>query len=279
MKKTAVLTLVLLVAATALAGEPGPNSALLSNAGDPLLRTEAHPLWIAAEKTPSEKDPFADEDLDFLEEETQEAPAITVADPLYGWNKLWFEFNDQVYLGFIDPMLRLYVLIVPEFARKGARNFFYNLAFPVRFVNCLLQGKGNRAGEEYGRFVTNTVLGVGGLFNPAKNIYNIDPPAEDFGQTMGHWGLGNGFYLVWPLLGPSTLRDTGGMVGDHFLDPKTYLLRDQSSTVRYSISGYEVFNNLSFRIGDYQTLKEAAIDPYQALRDGYIQNRHNKVLE
>ena len=109
--------------------------------------------------------------------------------------------------------------MVPEFARAGVKNFFHNLKAPIRILSNLLQGKGMAAGVEASRFVMNTAFGFGGLMNPAKNSKPIvETDDEDLGQTLGTWGMGEGFYIVWPILGPSTVRDTVGFVGDSFLD-------------------------------------------------------------
>jgi phospholipid-binding lipoprotein MlaA len=213
------------------------------------------------------------DDLDFLDEE-DEQEMVRVADPLMGLNKLMFVFNDKAYFWVLKPVARGYKAVVPEIARKGVRNFFFNLGMPVRFVGCLLQGKGRAAGGEIGRFVLNTTVGVLGFGNPASKYPVLNPDAEDLGQTFGRYGIGNGIYLVWPILGPSTLRDSVGDVGDWFLDPVSYV---DPMLARYSIKAADMINDTSLRIGEYESLKDAAIDPYTAFRDAYLQYRREKV--
>jgi phospholipid-binding lipoprotein MlaA len=214
---------------------------------------------------------FDDEDFDLLEDEL-EKQAIEIADPLEGLNRVMYAFNDvfYVYVG------GAYKAVVPEPARIGIRNFFYNISTPVRFVNCLLQGKGNDAGKELDRFVINTTIGVLGIGDPARYRYDLELKDEDLGQTLAVYGVGNGFYLVLPLAGPSTLRDTGGKVGDLFLRPFFYL---DSTCVKAAIYSVRQTNLSSFYIDDYEALKASAIDPYIAMREAYIQYRQKKVQE
>jgi phospholipid-binding lipoprotein MlaA len=216
---------------------------------------------------------FQDEDLSFLKDE-KPSLAATVPDPLMTWNRAMFRFNDKLYFWVLKPVAQGYRAVFPEPVRIGVKNFFFNLTTPIRFAGCLLQGKLGPAGRELGRFFINSTVGVLGLGNPAKDYPRFNPPKEDLGQTLGTYGLGNGFYIVWPVLGPSTLRDSVGMVGDYFLDPVNYVTPWWDSA---AIDGVNSINATSFRIGDYEALKNAALDPYQALRDAYIQNRRALV--
>ena len=142
-----------------------------------------------------------------------------VADPIIGFNRAMFVFNDKLYFWVLKPVASGYRVVVPTPVRVSIKNFFFNLLMPVRLVNCLLQGKGKAAAGEFGRFVANTTVGVLGLFNPAKDYPHLNPPVEDFGQTLGYYSVGNGIYIIWPLFGPSTLRDTVGSIGDWALNP------------------------------------------------------------
>lgn len=198
-----------------------------------------------------------------------------ISDPLEPINRVFFHFNDKLYFWFLKPVSSGYKAVVPKPARIGVKNFFSNLAFPIRFVNCILQAKFEGAGYEVGRFLTNSILGLGGFINVAEKQFNMKAYDEDFGQTLGAYGLGNGFYINWPVLGPSTLRDTIGDAGDYFLDPVYYA--DLDTTYDISIKGYEKVNDTSLVIGDYEDLKKSAIDPYIAFRDAYFQYRRNKV--
>jgi len=218
--------------------------------------------------------------MDFVpstaDEEEEEEEMVEIADPIYYWNKGMYHFNDKLYFWVLKPVARGYKWAVPELVRTGVSNFFYNLGFPIRFVSCLLQAKGGAAVGELGRFVVNTTAGIAGLRDVAKAHPKMDSSEEDLGQTFGMWGIGNGFYLVWPFLGPSTLRDSVGLVGDSFLDPVRYVKPMEASI---AISAGDTVNETSFRIGDYEALKDAAIDPYISIRDAYVQHRKKKVEE
>ena len=154
------------------------------------------------------------------------------------------------------------------------RNFFSNLLTPIRFTNCILQGKGTSAGTEAVRFFTNTTIGILGAWDPALDLFDLTISDEDLGQTFGAYGIGNGFYIVWPILGSSTLRDSVGWLGDTYVNPITYLDTWQAVI---GVGLYRRFNDLTFRIGDLEAVKQASIDPYIAVRDGYIQFRNSLV--
>ena len=198
-----------------------------------------------------------------------------LSDPLEPINRVFFVFNDRLYFWVLKPVATGYKAVVPDPARVGIRNFFSNLAFPVRFVNCLLQGKVEGAMEELGSFILNSIGGMGGFVDiaGAAGIRKYD---EDLDQSLAVFGLGPGFYIHWPFFGPSTLRGTFGLLGDGFLDPVFYL---DSLGARAAVKSSDMVNQTSFRIGDYEALKRAALDPYVALRDAYYQNRLMKIEE
>ncbi|MBW2173353.1 MAG: VacJ family lipoprotein [Deltaproteobacteria bacterium] len=216
-----------------------------------------------------------DDNLDFLDEEEDEE-LVDIADPIFYWNTAMYHFNDKFYFWLLKPVTRGYKWAAPEIVRTGVKNFFYNLRFPIRFVSCIFQGKGDEAGDEFTRFMFNSTIGVLGFGNPSKHHPELTPSEEDLGQAFGRWGIGNGFYIVWPLLGPSTLRDSFGLLGDRFLDPVSYVSPIEAAI---GIIAYDTVNKTSFRIGDYESLKEGAIDPYLSIRDAYVQNRKKKVDE
>lgn len=200
---------------------------------------------------------------------------MTIADPLEPFNRAMFQFNDKLYFWVLKPVAQAYKNVVHEDVRVVVKNFFSNAAFPVRFVNCLLQANLMGALSEVGRFALNTLVGFGGLFDPASDKeINLARHGEDLGQTLGLYGIGHGFYIHWPLFGPSSPRDTLGMAGDSFLNPFSYL--DQWYETA-GVSAYDRINETSFSIGDYEALKQAAIDPYVSVRDAYVQYRFNKV--
>ena len=142
----------------------------------------------------------------------------------------------------------------------GVRNFFSNFTTPVRLVNCLLQARLKGAGNETARFFINTTLGIAGVLDPAKKAFKIEKQEADFGQTLGVWGMGPVFYIHWPILGPSTLRETVGYVGDTLLDVRTYLPRE-FLIVNASAWVLEKVNETSLTLGEYESLKKAALDP------------------
>jgi phospholipid-binding lipoprotein MlaA len=214
-------------------------------------------------------------DIEVLEKGSGEAKG-EIADPLEPFNRAMYHFNDKLYFWLLKPVAQGYRKVVPEVARIGVSNFFTNLGFPVRFVNSLLQADFNGATTELGRFLLNTLCGMGGLFDPASHEeINLAIQERDLGQTLGSYGLGQGLFIVWPVLGPSSPRDTVGMVGDLFLHPMTYLNNPWYAGT--AARGYAKVNDTSLNIGDYESLKEAAIDPYVAIRDAYVQYRLKKV--
>jgi phospholipid-binding lipoprotein MlaA len=232
-------------------------------------------IWISmvtvvvAEETTENPEAF----MDLFEEDDAKA-AISVADPIAPWNRAMFVFNDKCYFWVLKPVASGYKAVMPKPARKGVNNFFYNLTTPIRFTNCILQGKGNSATAEFFRFLLNTTVGVLGFGNPAGKYPSLNPDAEDLGQTFGRYGVGNGIYIVWPLLGPSTLRDSVGLFGDRFLNPTSYV---DPSIAATGIEAYKIINNVSLKIGDYEALKEVAVEPYIAFRAAYVQYRQDKV--
>ena len=255
---------------------PAPMANKTSAAKDPTSAASAVPA-ISAAAGESEPDADAELEAEFEDEFGDEFKTVSVADPLEPFNRAMFHFNDKLYFWLLKPVARGYRVVVPSLVRVGLKNFFTNLTAPVRFANCLLQGKLEAAEIELGRFVFNTTAGVLGFGNPSRHYPKLQPvDQEDFGQTLGLYGIGNGIYIVWPIFGPSTLRDTVGLVGDGFLTPTTYV---EPFAAAAAIRGTETINDTSFRIGDYETLKEAALDPYTAMRDGYVQGRNTKISE
>jgi len=211
----------------------------------------------------------------YVEEEGEEA--ATIPDPLQPFNRAMFRFNDKLYFLVLKPVAQGYKKVVPETPRKGVRNFFYNLKFPIRFVSSLLQADFRGAATEFGRFTVNTVWGVGGLLDPASSKQLDIPKHEaDLGQTLGVYGLGEGFYIVWPVLGPGSARDSVGFAGDSFLYPVNYITPWYDGL---AVGAFDMVNDTSLRIGDYESFKEAAIDPYVAMRDAYSQYRRKKIEE
>jgi phospholipid-binding lipoprotein MlaA len=209
------------------------------------------------------------------EQEARDEEAARIADPLEPFNRAMYHFNDKLYFWALKPVSQGYNKIVPEAARVSVKNFFSNLGFPVRFISCLLQVDFSGAAAEFGRFAVNTIWGIGGLLDPSSSQQlNLPKREADFGQTLGLYGVGQGLYIVWPVLGPSSARDSVGIVGDFFLYPVSYI-RPWYDWL--AVRAYQEVNDTSLRIGDYESLQEMAIDPYVALRDAYSQYRQKKV--
>lgn len=246
---------------------------------EPALNVEEDSLNMssdgAATETPSLIEDESDDDVSLDEFEGEfEEKSVHVADPLYPLNYVMFQVYDKLYFWFLKPVAKGYKFVVPDLARTGIKNFFRNLKTPVRLTSCLLQGKGKSAGHEVLGFLVNSTVGVLGFGDPAQNNFNLKLSDEDLGQAFGSWGIGNGIYIVWPIFGPSTLRDTIGLAGDTLLDPLNYV---SDPAVGYGAGLIQIVNATSFRLGDYEAIKNSAVKPYEAFRNAYIQYRQAKV--
>ncbi|NIA19484.1 MAG: VacJ family lipoprotein [Xanthomonadaceae bacterium] len=202
---------------------------------------------------------------------------IMIADPLESYNRMIFTFNDRLYFWLLKPVSQGYGKVVPEPLRIGVDNFFYNLSAPIRLLNCLLQGKFTAFGGELSRFLLNSTVGVAGLMDPAS-YDGMKQYDEDFSQTLGFYGMGHGFYLVWPFFGPSSARGTVGLAADYFTEPRTWIFWDDLETAIAVASGNTV-NSTSLSIGTYEDLIKAVLDPYVAVRNAYYQHQLKKVEE
>jgi phospholipid-binding lipoprotein MlaA len=217
-----------------------------------------------------------DEYLDDIKDDTS-GETVTIADPLEPFNRAMNQFNDKLYFWMLKPVAQGYGKVVPEPARVSARNFFSNLGAPIRFLSCLLQADVSGAATEFGRFGINTIWGIGGLLDPAADKeLDLQKQDTDLGLVLAYYGVGHGFYIVWPILGPSSPRDSVEIVGEYFLYPVSYI---NPWYVWLGVRSYEEVNSTSLRIGDYESLKDAAIDPYIAIRDAYVQYRLKKVKQ
>ncbi len=241
------------------------------------LHPEEAFVSISTENEPPDKEIGQNFPMAPSEPAEEETGAKEISDPLEPMNRASFKFNDKLYFWFFKPVATGYKAIVPEDARIGVRNFFSNLSTPVRLVNCLLQAKFKGAGNEGFRFLLNSTFGLAGFLDLAKRDFNVEKEDRDFGQTLGVWGMGPSFYLNWPLLGPSSLRDTFGFIGDLALDPRTYVFNAPWNYVFGAAKPVEAINNVSFRIGEYEDFKKAALDPYLAMRNAYSQYREHKI--
>lgn len=216
-----------------------------------------------------------DEFDDFDEFETDE-PEET-SDPLIGYNRMMFGFNDWFFLNVWNPTAKGYRYIAPQGARLAVDRFFNNLTTPIRFGNSLLQLKFEKSGDELGRLLINSTLGLAGLFDVAESWFDWSAPSpEDFGQTLASYGVGAGPPLVLPFWGPSNLRDGIGLIPDAYLSPAFYFTEGYEG---FALTAFDKTNFLSLHIGEYESLKGDALDPYTLFRDAYGQYRENLIEE
>jgi phospholipid-binding lipoprotein MlaA len=249
-----------------------------------VLTAMVPPAWSAENQdtalqtvvqTDSLSGPFTEED--FFGDDFSDDPAGSVADPFYYFNYAMYVVNDNLYYYVLKPVAKGYKTVLPQKARKGIRNFFYNLMFPIRFVNNLLQWELEQASDEFGIFLVNSTAGILGFNQVAQKYLDMHTENEDLGQTLGTYGIKEGFYLVLPVLGPTTLRDAIGRVGDYFvLDPLNYV---SPWELELAMDALDIVNRTSFRIGEYERVKDAALDPYAAFKDAYIQHRRMQVSQ
>jgi phospholipid-binding lipoprotein MlaA len=195
-------------------------------------------------------------------------------DPWEGFNRASFKFNDSLDRAILRPVTRGYVKVTPRFIRTGVSNALSNLDSITTIVNDALQGKMKQAGRDSARFLLNSTLGLGGLLDPATAA-GLENNDEDFGQTLGKWGVKSGPYVMLPLLGPSTLRDTFARIPDQFTHPVNYL---EDDSTRYAIRAVDI---LDLRAGLLSLDEQLArsYDRYAFVRNAYLQRREFKVMD
>lgn len=195
-------------------------------------------------------------------------------DPLESLNRATFKFNDALDRAVLKPTAKGYKKVTPQFVQTGVSNFFDNLGQPTIIVSDLLQAKFKPALSDTGRFLMNTTLGVGGLFDPATAA-GLDKNDEDLGQAFGKWGIPTGPYLMVPFLGPTDLRDGVGQVGEIWTNPNNYVERD---AWRYSIYGVGALNTRASLLDTEETLSKT-FDKYAFIRNSYLQRREYLVTD
>jgi phospholipid-binding lipoprotein MlaA len=264
-----------------------PPRVLLAEAADfpiadlPTVAAQRSPLGGYAEEL---FDPFAKAD-----EEGEEY------DPWEPFNIFMFEFNRKLDKYALKPVAQGYDFIIPDFVQVGISNMFYNLRFPQRFLNNVFQGKVKGAGIEVGRFLLNTTVGYAGFLDLAKEI-DLVTPDEDFGQTLGFYGMKPGPYLVLPFLQPFTVRDFAGYVTDIFLNPINWLVapiievegipsliahknRTTTTILQIGLRVGEIVNERSRNLEKFQGVEEATLDLYTAVRNAYLQSRTRAIRD
>lgn len=209
------------------------------------------------------------------DDEFDEYATAPVSDPLEPLNRATFTLNHGIYMVLLRPVSKVYQTIVPKPVRTGVHNAYENVKFPVRFVNNTLQGNFKRTGQETGKFLVNTVAGVGGIMQPAERIPALaNIPPADTGQTFAKWGIGHGPYLVLPLLGPSSARDTVGLAGDFALNPVTWVTFVYGAYAwTIAIPAANTMRSLPNQLAQYDAATENSVDAYLSARSAYIQYR------
>ncbi len=197
-------------------------------------------------------------------------------DPWEPYNERMFAFNYNVDRYVLKPAANVYRHIVPEPFQIMISNGFDNIRFPARFVNLVLQGRFRGAFLETSRFVINSVLGVGGLFNPATDYFGIPRSSADFGQTLAGWGVGPGPFFVPPLLPPATVRDFIGRLADSAMNPIAWFLLDFWPE-GLAIGAGEMLNQRAVTYELFQGVEETTLDLYTAVRDGYLRRRERQL--
>ncbi len=207
---------------------------------------------------------------------SKDPEAIAQNDPYEPTNRAISDFNTTIDDAVAKPVAKFYNRAMPQFARTGVHNFLTTLDKPITFGNDLLQGEGTRAGQTLGRFTVNVALGVGGLVDVATMI-GIPDHSEDFGQTLGVWGVGEGPYLVVPFMGPNPPRDIAGDVVDIFIDPTTYISFHGSDTWYAVRSGVSVLDLRARNVDTLEQVERTSIDMYATTRSLYRQYRNSEI--
>lgn len=274
-------------------------------AGEPILQQTSRPILLAEANQSSHSDvllvaadtsrssPPPDEPFDPFAKADEGAGEEY--DPYESLNSKIFEFNRQLDRFVLKPVATGYNFIMPDLVQVGISNVFYNLRFAPRFLNNVFQGKIKGAGIEVGRFILNSTVGMAGFFDFAKEV-NLTTPEEDFGQTLGFYGVGPGPYLVLPLLPPFTVRDFTGFLTDVALNPINWMVapiievegipsvishpnRDTSTILQLSTRVGEIINERSRNLEKFQGVEEATLDLYTAVRNAYLQKRAKSIKE
>ncbi len=211
------------------------------------------------------------------QDDYDEYAPVQVSDPLEGINRRVFAFNDWTYTHVFTPAVKGYQVVVRPPVNEAIGNFYDNIRYPVRLVNCLLQGKFSRAGLETKKFVVNTLGGLGGFIRQSDKVPELaQVPREDFGQTLGVWGVPHGPYLVVPIFGGHSLRDLGGRVSDSLVSPTGWEYLDLGGHEwlgeldwewQAAITVTDTMSALPGALDLYAEMKNAAVDPYLSVRD------------
>lgn len=196
-------------------------------------------------------------------------------DPFEGFNRAIYKFNDYVDRGVLKPVARAYDKVMPGFVKKVVSNFFRNLFEPTVIINDVLQAKFKQTASDTARFIVNTTAGIGGFFDVASHV-QLPAHNEDFGQTLGYWGIGEGPFIVWPFFGPRNVRDSFGMAVDWYTDPITYI---ESDKARWGLRVLQVIDTRTQLLKASTVLEQATDDQYLFVREAYRQRRRNLIYD
>ncbi|HEX7416818.1 MAG TPA: MlaA family lipoprotein [Steroidobacteraceae bacterium] len=205
---------------------------------------------------------------------TQHPTKPDARDPWERMNRATFAFNDQLDRAIAKPVARTYQKVAPQFVQTGVANFYSNVGYPTVFINDALQGKLRQFAHDAGRFLLNTTVGLGGILDPATPV-GLDSNNEDFGQTMGVWGVKTGPYLMLPILGPSDIRDGFGLIPEEFTDGRHYI---KSTTVSWGVRGLGLVNRRARLLGG-ESLLNQTYDRYSFIRNAYLERRNYLVKD
>ena len=258
------------------------------------IENGAEPTLVETIEDSVDEDTGIDDELfDPFDESPQEAQ-IEEYDPFETANSAIFEFNYQLDRFVVKPIAKVYNFFIPPDVQQSFSNVFQNIRFFPRLLNNIFQAKFEGAGIELSRFLINSTLGVGGLFDPAGIMFDLKTPPEDLGQTLGTYGIGPGPYLMVPFFGPFTLRDGAGFIGDAFLDPFNWfvlpfinvdsipqLVEDRSTrrNIRLGLTAGEAVNLRALSLESFQGVEDGTLDLYGAIRNGYLQQRQKAIQE
>ena len=239
-------------------------------AAKPQQPTDSASVPSIAQNADSIKTP-AVPDLDDYDEPVS-ASSSADDDPLEGWNRVCFSFNDFFIRYVLEPLHKSYCFVVPEGIRKGISNFAWNIAFPVRMINSILQGEFAQAGVEFDRSLVNFMVSAGfaDVAAQSRPLYTYRPETENLDHTLARWGVADGPYLILPFLGPGTVRSSAAFAGEIPLKPQNYVF-DWPYTLGSSL--YFNFNASDELYKAYDQITGAAIEPYSALRNAWLERR------
>ena len=195
-------------------------------------------------------------------------------DPYEGFNRAMFSVNEGIDV-VVKPVAQGYDTVTPRLVKAGIGNFFGNIADVWTALNNFLQGKGVAGVSDFGRVLVNTTIGIAGIFDVASEM-GFEKHSEDFGQTLGVWGVGDGSYLFWPVLGPRTTRDTIGVDVDMYADP---IPRIDDVPVRNTLMGIRLIDTRASLLPADKVVEQAAFDKYNYIRDAYLQNRRSVIYD